>query len=194
MLASHAGPTPAIPPARWRWPTSSTTARWALGGIADAAAIAQRRRVFARDIAEINLLLDDLPGDATGPVLTGIPFDSPTGEAYVIARLAACVRRADAHADGVGKLAMWHPQLGAAHAALGEILREAIRSARRPPRYGHDRSIRCWPLQWYVGQSPHRRRRIRNRHRPRRLPCPKLAPRPPACCSTSPTPLTIWRC
>ena len=106
---------------------------------------------LARDIAEINLLLDDLPATQQALVLTGIPLDSPTGEAY-IARLGLRAQGADAHADGVGKLAMWHPQLGAAHAALGEILLRQGNpvGARARLVLAMKLDPMLWPLQWYV--------------------------------------------
>ena len=106
---------------------------------------------LARDIAEINLLLDDLPATQQALVLTGIPLDSPTGEAY-IARLGLRAQGAEAHADGVGKLAMWHPQLGAAHAALGEVLlrRGNLVGARARLMLAMKLDPMLWPLQWYV--------------------------------------------
>ncbi len=76
---------------------------------------------FAREIAELHLLNDDLPGAQQALVNTGIALDDPAGQAYV-ARLGMRVQGPQVHAQGVNSLATWHPQIAAVQAAQGELL------------------------------------------------------------------------
>ncbi len=107
--------------------------------------------VLARDLAEINLLLDDLPAAQQALARTDIALMSPAGEAY-IARLGLRAQGAQAYADGAGKLAMWQPQLGVAHAALGEILLRQGNATGARARFMLAMKLdpALWPLQWYV--------------------------------------------
>jgi len=76
---------------------------------------------FAREIAELNLLNDDVPAAQQAMVNTGISLTDPVGEAY-IARLSLRVQGPTAHARAISRLALWHPQVGAAQAAQGELM------------------------------------------------------------------------
>lgn len=76
---------------------------------------------FAREIAELHLLQDNVHAAQQAMVNTGIALDAPIGQAYM-ARLGMRAQGVDAYVKPVGKLALWHPQLGAAQAAQAEIL------------------------------------------------------------------------
>lgn len=76
---------------------------------------------FARELAELHLLNDDVPAAQKALVNSGISLTEPTGQAY-IARLGMRVQGPAPHAQNIGSLALWHPQLGAAQAAQGELL------------------------------------------------------------------------
>lgn len=76
---------------------------------------------FAREIADLHLLNDDLPRAQQAMVNTGISLGDPIGQAYV-ARMGLRAQGAAAQAEGIAQLALWHPQVGAAQAAQGELL------------------------------------------------------------------------
>ena len=54
-------------------------------------------------------------------VNTGISLTEPIGQAY-IARLGMRAQGHEPHAQGINSLATWHPQVGAVHAAHGELM------------------------------------------------------------------------
>ena len=76
---------------------------------------------FARELAELHLLSDDIAATQQALVNTGISLKDPIGQAYV-ARLGMRVQGPEPHAQGINSLATWHPQLGAVHAAQGELM------------------------------------------------------------------------
>lgn len=76
---------------------------------------------FAREIADLHLLNDDLPRAQQAMVNTGIALGDPIGQAYV-ARMGLRAQGAAAQSEGIAQLALWHPQVGAAQAAQGELL------------------------------------------------------------------------
>lgn len=76
---------------------------------------------FAREIAELHLLGDNVPAAQQAMVNTGIALTDPVGQAYV-ARIGLRVQGATEAVRGIGQLAIWHPQVGAAQAAQGELL------------------------------------------------------------------------
>jgi len=78
-------------------------------------------RTFAREIAELHLLNDDLMATQQALVNSGIAMIDPSGQAY-IARLGMRAQGPDAHAKSINSIATWHPQLAAAQAAQGELL------------------------------------------------------------------------
>ena len=98
QLLTH-GPTPALQTLT-AWPNEHT---------------------FAREIAELYLLNDDLPATQRALVNTGIAMTDPAGQAY-IARLGMRAQGPEAHAKSINSIATWHPQLGAAQAAQAELL------------------------------------------------------------------------
>lgn len=77
--------------------------------------------VFARELAELHLLIDDVAATQSALVNTGISLTDPIGQAYV-ARIGMRVQGPETHAQGINSLTTWHPQLGAAHAAHGELM------------------------------------------------------------------------
>lgn len=86
---------------------------------------------LARDIVELHLLRDDVTAAQLALDRTGIALDNPVGEAY-IARLGMRATGSSHYADAASGLATWHPQLGVAHAALGEsMLRQRNSSGAR---------------------------------------------------------------
>lgn len=76
---------------------------------------------FAREIAELHLLNDDLPAAQQALVNTGIAMTDPTGQAY-IARLGMRVQGVEPYLTSINSLATWHPHLGAGHAAQAELM------------------------------------------------------------------------
>lgn len=76
---------------------------------------------FARDLAELHLLGDDWQAAQQSLVHSGISLQEPLGESY-IARLGLRASGVAPFTDAINKLALWHPQLGGAHAAMGELL------------------------------------------------------------------------
>ncbi|MBL8309825.1 MAG: hypothetical protein JNL19_05330 [Burkholderiales bacterium] len=76
---------------------------------------------FARDLAELHLLADDWQAAQQSLVHSGVSLKEPLGESY-IARLGLRASGPAAFSDAIGKLALWHPQLGGAHAAMAELL------------------------------------------------------------------------
>ena len=76
---------------------------------------------FARELAELHLLGDDMAATQKSLVNTGISLTEPIGQAY-IARLGMRAQGHEPHAQGINSLATWHPQVGAVHAAHGELM------------------------------------------------------------------------
>jgi len=105
-------------------------------------------RTFAREIAELHLLGDDIQGAQQAMVNTGISLTDPVGEAY-IARIGLRVQGASEQAAGVAQLALWHPQVGAAQAAQGEILMRQgnLAGARARLLLAMRLDPALWPLQ-----------------------------------------------
>jgi len=77
--------------------------------------------LFAREIAELHLLQNEVQAAQQAMVNTGIALDDPIGQAYM-ARLGWRVQGIAPYVRSVSRLALWHPQLGAAQAAQAEIL------------------------------------------------------------------------
>ena len=103
---------------------------------------------FAREIAELHLLNDDLPSTQQALVNTGIAMTDPVGQAY-IARLGMRVRGVEPYATSINSLATWHPQLGAAQAAQAELmLRQGnVVGARARFLLAMKLDATMWPLQ-----------------------------------------------
>ena len=76
---------------------------------------------FARELAELHLLQDDMAATQKSLVNTGISLTEPIGQAY-IARLGMRAQGHEPHVQSINGLATWHPQIGAAHAAQGELM------------------------------------------------------------------------
>ena len=108
---------------------------------------------FAREIAELHLLNDDLPATQQSLVNTGIAMTDPTGQAY-IARLGMRVQGPEAHAKSINSIATWHPQLGAAQAAQGELLLQQgnLPGARARFLLAAKLDPAMWPLQFRLQQ------------------------------------------
>ena len=105
-------------------------------------------RAFARELAELHLLNDDVPAAQKALVNSGIALTEPTGQAY-IARLGMRVQGPAPHAQSIGSLALWHPQLGAAQAAQGELLLRQGNAAGARARLllAMKLDAALWPLQ-----------------------------------------------
>lgn len=84
-------------------------------------ASAESASAFARELAELHLLADDWQAAQQSLVHSGISLQEPLGETY-IARLGLRASGVAPFSDSITKLALWHPQLGGAHAAMGELL------------------------------------------------------------------------
>lgn len=106
---------------------------------------------FAREIAELNLLTDNVGGTQLALVNTGIALTDPVGQAYV-ARLGLRVQGPKAQADGINSLAVWHPQLGAVHAAQAELLLRQGNAAGARARFllAVKLDPMLWPLQYQL--------------------------------------------
>ena len=108
---------------------------------------------FAREIAELHLLNDDLPATQQSLVHTGIAMTDPSGQAY-IARLGMRVQGPEAHAKSINSIATWHPQLGAAQAAQGELLLQQGNRSGARARFLLAAKLdpAMWPLQYRLQQ------------------------------------------
>ena len=128
QLLTH-GPTPAL----------QTLAAW------------PNERTFAREIAELHLLSDDLRATQQALVHSGIAMTDPSGQAY-IARLGMRVQGAEAHAKSINSIATWHPQLGAAQAAQGELLLRQGNTSGARARFllAVKLDPAMWPLQYQL--------------------------------------------
>ena len=106
---------------------------------------------FAREIAELHLLNDDLPSTQQALVHTGIAMTEPDGQAY-IARLGMRAQGAAMHAKSINSLATWHPQLGAAQAAQGELLLRQGNTSGARARFLLALKLdpAMWPLQHHL--------------------------------------------
>lgn len=76
---------------------------------------------FAREIADLHLLRDDLVGAQKAMFESGIALTDPVGQAYV-ARMRLRAEGAQTHEQAITSLAIWHPNVGAAQAAQAELL------------------------------------------------------------------------
>ena len=105
-------------------------------------------RAFARELAELHLLNDDVPAAQKALVNSGVALTEPTGQAY-IARLGMRVQGPAPHAQSIGSLALWHPQLGTAQAAQGELLLHQGNGAGARARFllAMKLDTSLWPLQ-----------------------------------------------
>jgi hypothetical protein len=78
-------------------------------------------RTFAREIAELHLLADDWQSAQKAMALTGIDLQTLEGQIYV-SRLGLRAAGPHGYVKQINDNAMWHPDLGIAHAAVGELL------------------------------------------------------------------------
>lgn len=126
QLLTH-GPTPAL----------QTLATWS------------NERTFAREIAELHLLNDDMLATQRALVNSGIAMTDPSGQAY-IARLGMRAQGPEAHAKSINSIATWHPQLGAAQAAQGELLLRQGNTSGARARFllAMKLDAAMWPLQY----------------------------------------------
>ncbi len=108
-------------------------------------------RTFAQEIVELHLLSDDLSAAQQALVHTGIGMTEPTGEAYV-SRLGMRVQGPQQHADAINSIATWHPQLGPAQAAQGELLLRQgnVAGARARFLLAIKLDTAMWPLRYRV--------------------------------------------
>lgn len=103
---------------------------------------------FARELAELHLLNDDVAATQQALTNSGISLTEPAGQAY-IARLGMRVQGPDAQAQGINSLAVWHPQVGAAQAAQGELLEKQGNPVGARARFTLAMTLdpTLWPLQ-----------------------------------------------
>ena len=108
-------------------------------------------RTFAREIAELHLINDDLPSAQQALVNTGIAMTDPTGQAY-ITRLGMRAQGAQTHASAINSIATWHPQLAAAQAAQGELLLRQGNASGARARFILAMKLEAvmWPLQYQL--------------------------------------------
>ena len=94
-----------------------------------------------------------MPATQQSLVNTGIAMTDPTGQAY-IARLGMRVQGPEAHAKSINSIATWHPQLGAAQAAQGELLLQQgnLSGARARFLLAAKLDPAMWPLQYRLQQ------------------------------------------
>ena len=76
---------------------------------------------FARELAELHLLNDDLPATQKALFNSDIAMTDAAGQAY-IARLGMRAQGPEVHANSINSIATWHPQIAVAQAAHGELL------------------------------------------------------------------------
>ena len=105
-------------------------------------------RTFAREIAELHLLNDDLRATQQALANSGIAMADPTGQAY-IARLGMRAQGAEMHAQSINSIATFHPQLPAAQAGQGELLLRQgnVIGARARFLLALELDPKMWPLQ-----------------------------------------------
>ncbi len=105
------------------------------------------RAVFAREIAELHLLRDDFRSAQQSMVETGIALDSLAGQCY-ITRLALRATDGAAYEKKINDNAMWHPDVGVAHAAVAELLqrRGNLAGARARLLLALKLDAGLWPL------------------------------------------------
>ena len=103
---------------------------------------------FARELAELYLLNDDVAATQQALMNSGISLTEPAGQAY-IARLGMRVQGIEAQAQGINSLATWHPQIAAIHAAQGELLQRQGNPAGARARFilAIKLDAALWPLQ-----------------------------------------------
>ena len=104
---------------------------------------------FARELAELYLLNDDVAATQQALVNSGISLTEPAGQAY-IARLGMRVQGPDAQAQGINSLTTWHPQVGAIQAAQGELMQRQGNPAGARARLmlAIKLDATLWPLQY----------------------------------------------
>jgi hypothetical protein len=109
--------------------------------------------VFAREIAELHLLQDAVKPAQFALANSGISLTEPMGEAY-IARLGMRVQGPSAYEQPISKLALWHPQISAAQAAMGELLEEQGNRVGAAARYklALAQDALMWPLQYRLAK------------------------------------------
>lgn len=107
--------------------------------------------VFARELAELYLLIDDVAATQRALVNTGILLTDPIGQAY-FARLGMRVQGPQMYAQGINSLTTWHPQVGAAHAAQGELMlrQGSLPGARARFILAIKVDAALWPLQKHL--------------------------------------------
>ncbi len=107
--------------------------------------------LFAQEIAELYLLQDNVHFTQQSLAHSGIALNEPVGQAY-IARLGMRAQGAVAHEKNITGLATWHPQVGAVHAAMGELLEQQGNYFGATTRYRHAMSLdsALWPLRYRV--------------------------------------------
>ena len=108
-------------------------------------------RTFAREIAELHLINDDLQSTQQALVNTGIAMTDPTGQAY-ITRLGMRSQGVQTHASAINSIATWHPQLAAAQAAQGELLLRQGNASGARARFILAMKLEAvmWPLQYQL--------------------------------------------
>lgn len=104
---------------------------------------------FARELAELYLLDDDIAATQHALMNSGISLTEPAGQAYV-ARLGMRVQGPGPHIESIDRLAIWHPQIGAAHAAKGELLDQQGNAAGARARFILAMTLdpALWPLRF----------------------------------------------
>ena len=112
---------------------------------------------FARELAELHLLNDDVAATQQSLMNSGISLNEPAGQAY-IARLGIRVQGPEAYEESINSFATWHPQIGVVHAAQGELLQRQGNAAGARARLILAMKLdpALWPLQYRLQalQSP----------------------------------------
>jgi hypothetical protein len=112
---------------------------------------ASASQAFNRSIVELHLLKDDWRAAQVALEKTDIKPQSTLGEIYV-ARLGFRATQSAAYVEKIQKLATWHNTIGAAQAAMGELLLTQGNAAGAKARF--QLAIRLdetlWPLEWRI--------------------------------------------
>jgi hypothetical protein len=106
---------------------------------------------FAREIAELHLLKDDWQTAQRAMIHTGVDLQSAMGKAYVT-RLGLRAAGARSYEKEITDAATWSASVGAAQAAMGEMLLKQGNEAGARARFilAEKIDVALWPLQWRI--------------------------------------------
>lgn len=117
-------------------------------------------QAHSRAVVELHFLNDDWRAAQAALPSTGIALQSILGEAYV-ARLGLRATHSAGYAEKIQKLVTWQNTMGAAHAAMGELLLTQGNPSGAKARFllAVKLDAALWPLKWRVQQIERAQRR-----------------------------------